>query len=429
MSEAAKAIVGEWLEQFRLPELVDREAVHPEVSNLSEILAVVGPRRSGKTFFFFQLIRDLIEKRGVARDRILFVDFEDYRLPYLGKDPAGELLTAFQQVAGHAPEYLFLDEVQQLPDWSRVVRTLHNRRAFKILISGSNSKLLSRKLSTELRGRCLELAMLPFSFPEFLRFKKIQVTTAMLHTESRGRIIAAFEDYLTGGGFPGVVACESALERRRLLQGYYQTTYYKVLERYDIRAKETLSAMMRHVVDQAGELFSISAFTKTLKQRGIESSKRTVANYLSHLQEAFFVIATEKFAYSQRQRTANLVKCYLLDTGFKQLAVNFSANRGKMLENLVAIELRRRGKEFFYFRNKGECDFVLVEENRPVSAIQVCWEIHDQNRKRETAGLREALAELGIQDGRILSFDGKETVDEFRQTPVWQWLLEPPATL
>jgi predicted AAA+ superfamily ATPase len=247
----------------------------------------------------------------------------------------------------------------------------------------------------------------------------------MIHTESRGRLIAAFEEYFTCGGFPGAAACQSPLERRRLLQGYYQTTYYKdILERYDIRAKETLSAMMRHVVDQAGELFSISAFTKTLKQRGIESSKRTVANYLSYLQEAFFVIATEKFAYSQRQRTANLVKCYLFDTGFKQLAVNFSANRGKLLENLVAIELRRRGKEFFYFRGKGECDFVLVEGSRPVSAIQVCWEIHEQNRKRETSGLREALAELGIDDGRILSFDGKEPVDKFLQTPVWQWLLD-----
>jgi predicted AAA+ superfamily ATPase len=425
MSEAAKAIVAEWLEQFRLPELVDREPAYPEMSSLSEILAVVGPRRSGKTFFFFQIIRDLIEKRGVAQDRILFVDFEDYRMSYLGKDPAGELLAAFEHLAGHAPEYLFLDEVQQLPDWSRVVRTLHNRRAFKILISGSNSKLLSRELSTELRGRCTEVAMMPFSFPEFLRFKKIQVTPAMIHTESRGRLLAAFEEYLSGGGFPGAVACESPLERRRLLQGYYQTIYYKdILERYDIRAKETLSAMMRHVVDQAGELFSISAFTKTLKQRGIESSKRTVANYLSHLEEAFFVIATEKFAYSQRQRTANLVKCYLFDTGFKQLGVNFSANRGKMLENLVAIELRRRGKEFFYFRNKGECDFVLVEGSRPVSAIQVCWEINDQNRKRETAGLREALAELGLQDGNILSFDDREPVEEFPQSSVWQWLLE-----
>jgi hypothetical protein len=117
---------------------------------------------------------------------------------------------------------------------------------------------------------------------------------------------------------------------------------------------------MRHAVDQAGDLFSISAFTATLKTRGIEASKRTIANYLGYLEDAFFVILSEKFARSQRQRTANPVKCYLFDTGFKQLAVNFSENRGKLLENLVAIELRRRGHEFFYFRDGGECDFIIA---------------------------------------------------------------------
>lgn len=424
MSEAAKAIVGEWLEQFSLPELVIRDAAHPDLSKLSEIVAVVGPRRSGKTFFFFQLIRELTEKHRVPRNRILFVDFEDYRMAYLGEDPAGELLSAFEQLTGHAPEYLFLDEVQQMPNWSRVVRTLHNRRAFKILISGSNSKLLSREVSTELRGRCLEVAMFPFSFSEFLRFRRIEVNPSMMHTSAKGRILAAFEDYLSRGGFPGVAACDSAMERRRMLQGYYQTTYYKdILERYDIRAKETLSSMMRNAVDQAGEMFSISAFTKTLTQRGIECSKRTVANYLKYLEEAFFVILTEKFAYSQRLRTANQVKCYLFDTGFKQLAVNFSSNKGKLLENLVAIELKRRGKEFFYFRGRGECDFIVMDGERPESAIQVCWEIHERNSQRETRGLLEALKELNLSEGLILSHEGGKEVDGIPQAAVWRWLL------
>lgn len=115
MSEAAKAIVGEWIEQFRFPELVERVAEYPEVYHLAEILAVVGPRRSGKTFFFFQIIRNLIEKRGVARDQILFVDFEDYRMSYLGRDPAGELLPAFEQLAGRSPEYLFWTRFSSYP--------------------------------------------------------------------------------------------------------------------------------------------------------------------------------------------------------------------------------------------------------------------------------------------------------------------------
>ena len=135
------------------------------------------------------------------------------------------------------------------------------------------------------------------------------------------------------------------LPRAAAENGYYQTTYYKdILERYDIRAEETLSSMMRHAVDQAGEMFSISPFTKTLTQRSIECSKRTGANYFTYLEEAFYMILIEKFACSQRQRTANQAKCYLFDAGFQQLAVNFSPNKGKLLENLVAIELRRRGR-------------------------------------------------------------------------------------
>jgi len=424
MSDAAKSIVSEWLEEFDLPDLVEREAAHPPLDGLKDILAIVGPRRAGKTFYFFQLIRELVAS-GVKREDILFVDFEDYRLPDLGSDPVDALLTAHYQLAGRAPKFLFFDEVQQLPGWSRIIRTLHNRRSFRIVISGSNSKLLSREVATELRGRCVELAMFPFSFREYLRLRGIAVSPGILHSTARGKILGAFDDYLRGGGFPDVAAGPSALRKRQLLQSYFQTTYYRdILERYDVRAKETLESLMRRAVDQAGDLFSISAFTATLKTRGIEASKRTIANYLGYLEDAFFVILSEKFARSQRQRTANPVKCYLFDTGFKQLAVNFSENRGKLLENLVAIELRRRGQEFFYFRDGGECDFVIVRDDRPKTAIQVCWEFHEGNRKRELEGIRQAAKSLGIKDRFFLTYNHQDPVGDIPSLPVWRWLLE-----
>lgn len=424
MSEAAKSIVLEWLEEFELPDLVEREAAHPPLEGLKDILAIVGPRRAGKTFYFFQLIRELVAS-GVKREDILFVDFEDYRLPDLGRDPVDALLTAHYQLAGRAPRFLFFDEVQQLPGWSRIMRTLHNRRSFRIVISGSNSKLLSREVATELRGRCIELAMFPFSFREYLRLRRIAVSPGILHGTARGKILGAFDDYLRGGGFPDVASGSSLLRKRQLLQSYFQTTYYRdILERYDVRAKETLESLMRHAVDQAGDLFSISAFTATLKTRGIEASKRTIANYLGYLEDAFFVILSEKFARSQRQRTANPVKCYLFDTGFKQLAVNFSENRGKLLENLVAIELRRRGHEFFYFRDGGECDFVLAGGGRPRTAIQVCWEFHEGNRKRELEGIRKASKTLGIKDRFFLTYNHPDPVGDIPSIPVWRWLLE-----
>ncbi|MFZ4780092.1 MAG: ATP-binding protein, partial [Terrimicrobiaceae bacterium] len=386
-------------------------------------------RRAGKTFYFFQLIRELVES-GVERADILFVDFEDYRLADLGRDPVDALLTAHHQIAGRAPKFLFFDEVQQLPGWSRILRTLHNRRSYRLVISGSNSKLLSREVATELRGRCIELAMFPFSFREHLRLRGIANSAGTLHGAARGKILGAFDDYLRGGGFPDVATASSALRKRQLLQSYFQTTYYRdILERYDVRAKETLESLMRHAVDQAGDLFSISAFTSTLKNRGIEASKRTIANYLGYLEDAFFVILSEKFARSQRQRTANPVKCYLFDTGFKQLAVNFSENRGKLLENLVAIELRRRGHEFFYFRDGGECDFIVASGGRPRIAIQVCWEFHDGNRKREIEGIRQASKSLGIKERFFLTYDETEPVGDIPCIPVWRWLLQEEGTM
>ena len=424
MSDVAKSMVSEWLEEFDLPDLVERDAPHPPLDSLKDILAIVGPRRAGKTFYFFQMIREL-EAAGLTSPDILFVDFEDYRVPYLGRDPVDALLTAHHQLAGRAPRYLFFDEIQQLPGWSRILRTLHNRRSFRIVISGSNSKLLSREVATELRGRCIELPMFPYSFREFLRLREVRVSPATLHGAARGKILGAFDDYLRGGGFPDVAANTSAPGRRRVLQSYFQTTYYKdILERYEIRAKETLESLMRHAVDQAGDLFSISAFTAALKGRGIEASKRTIANYLGYLEDAFFVILSEKYARSQRQRTANPVKCYLFDTGFKQLAVNFSENRGKLLENLVAIELRRRGREFFYFRDRTECDFVILNKHLPHTAIQVCWEFHDDNRKRELEGILHASKTLGIKNRLFLTYNQTEPLGNIPSLPVWRWLLD-----
>jgi predicted AAA+ superfamily ATPase len=267
--------------------------------------------------------------------------------------------------------------------------------------------------------------MFPFSFREYLRLRGIAVSPGILHGTARGKILGAFDDYLRGGGFPDVAAGTSLLRKRQLLQSYFQTTYYRdILERYDVRAKETLESLMRHAVDQAGDLFSISAFTATLKTRGIEASKRTIANYLGYLEDAFFVILSEKFARSQRQRTANPVKCFLFDTGFKQLAVNFSENRGKLLENLVAIELRRRGHEFFYFRDGGECDFIIADGGRPRTAIQVCWEFHEGNRKRELEGIRQASKALGIKDRFFLTYNHPDPLGDIPSIPVWRWLLQ-----
>ncbi|HDZ23088.1 MAG TPA: ATP-binding protein [Desulfobacteraceae bacterium] len=398
--ETLLTVVAEWLEEGEIPSLVARNQHTIDPENLHRILAVVGPRRAGKTYFMYQIIKCRLQSGRHEKGDILFIDFEDYRLGGFSGDDMDELFAAFHQLAGRYPRFLFFDEVQNLPDWNRVLRTLHNRRRFKIIVSGSNSKLLGSEIATELRGRYDDFLMLPFSFREYLQYRGISFTPASLHTPARGNIMAAFDDYLLRGGFPEVVMAGKEPEQRRLLQSYFKTIFYRdILERYHVKARYVLDALMNDFLETYSSVFSITRFEKHLKGNGLPGSKRTIANYLHYLQEAFFIIANEKFSFSLRRRIMNPKKIYLTDTGFAALGRPFAENRGRILENTVAIELFRRGLELYYFKDKKECDFIVKAGTRPTHAIQVCWELTRLNEKREISGRRISVL------------------------PVWKWLL------
>jgi predicted AAA+ superfamily ATPase len=427
--ELAKRIVAEWLEEWQMPPLVSREVAAPDLTKLSDVLAVVGPRRAGKTYLMFEWIGRLLADRACAREDILFVDFEDYRLSGMAPADVEILLEAFEGLAGRRPRFLFFDEVQFLPSWSRVLRTLHNRRQFRIVVSGSNARLLTREVATELRGRYRDLVLMPFSFREALRFKRVEWTERTLHTPWRARVTREFDNYLREGGYPEILEQPTAMEKRKLAQNYYQTIFYRdILDRYHIKAKAILEAMMRFGVDGYASLFSVSGFEKQLKAHGMAGSKRTLSNYLGYLEEAFFLLAHEKFSWSARKRLMNPVKIYLLDQVFIGLATSFSENRGRVLENVVAVELRRRGLEACYYRENQECDFITLDAGKPKQAIQVCWELDARNETREYAGLLAAMRELRLREGFILTYGQEQSVRRDGRTvavkPVWKWLLE-----
>jgi predicted AAA+ superfamily ATPase len=429
----AKQIVAEWLEDWESPELVPRDLTVQDISRLSDILAIVGPRRAGKTFFMYLLIKELIARKKCTREEILFVDFEDYRLSDMSARDIDKLFVAFNQLVGKDPTYLFFDEVHHLPQWSRVLRTLHNRRKFRIVVSGSNSQLLSSEIARELRGRYRDVVMLPLCFREALRFRGIRYTKRTVHTSARGRLIRAFDEYLDHGGFPEVLRGANKSERRNLIQSYYRTIFYRdLLERYNIKARSVLDAVMRSALEGYAALFSISRIEKQLKANDLSVSKRTIANYLGYLQDAFFCFIHEKYAYSMRKRIMNPKKVYLVDPGFIVLVSEPSKNRGRLLENVVAIELHRRQREVYYHKERQECDFVVVEGGRPTLAIQVCWRIDDDNLSRECGGLREAMNAWNIKRGLILTYEQEEIVEwrneNYPVVPVWKWLLEQGDT-
>ena len=427
-NKALLTIVAEWLEEGAIPPLVlrDQHAIEPE--KLNRILAVVGPRRAGKTYFMYQLIQYLQQGGRYSKEDVLFIDFEDYRLGGFTGSDMDELFAAFHKLAGRYPQFLFFDEVQNLPDWNRVLRTLNNRRRFKIIVSGSNSRLLDREISTELRGRYEDILMLPFSFREYLRYRDILFTPVSLRTAARGSIAAAFDDYIRHGGFPEVVMARNEDEQRKLLQNYFKTIFYRdILERYNIKARYVLDAMMNNFLETYSDVFSISRFEKHLKGNELPGSKRTISNYLHYLQEAFFVIVNDKFSFSPRRRIMNPKKIYLTDTGFAALGRPFAENRGKILENVVAIELFRRRTELYYFKNSNACDFIVKQGPRPTHAIQVCWELTERNEKRELNGIADALKSLDLPSGLILTYAQEEDREvngrRVSVLPVWKWLL------
>ncbi|MEW5909534.1 MAG: ATP-binding protein [Thermodesulfobacteriota bacterium] len=426
--DALLAIIAEWMEEWKFPSLIPRNQPVTDLESLKRILAIVGPRRAGKTCFMYQLIQKLLQDGRHSKKQILFLDFEDYRLDKLTGDVMDEILTAFHQIAGNYPIFLFLDEIQNLPDWNRVLRTLHNRGRFRIIISGSNSKLLSSEVSTELRGRYEDILMLPFSFPEYLLFRDISYSPALVQTAVRGNMLAAFDEYIKQGGFPEVAMAEAGMEQRKILQNYFKTIFYRdILERYNIRARYVLDALMNDILENYATIFSISRFEKQLKSNDLPGSKRTIANYCSYLIEALFVISNEKFSFSPRKRIMNPKKIYITDNGFAALGRPFSENRGRILENAVAIELFRRGEETYYFKNKNECDFITLQGRKPVLAIQVCWELTSRNEKREMAGIVEACSALDLKSGIILTYDQEEKREKsglkISVQPVWKWLL------
>ena len=185
---------------------------------------------------------------------------------------------------------------------------------------------------------------------------------------------------------------------------------------------------MQYCLDTFGTLFSVSAFANLLKSNDMPISKKTVSNYLQYLRDDFYVITNEKFDFSPRKRLMNPKKIYLLDVGFATLATVFSENRGRFLANIVAIELFRRKEEMFYYMNRYECDFVVKRGFKPDHGIQVCWEIDIHNRNRELKGLCEAMKNLKLKKGFILTYqqEGEERLNDqsFETLPVWKWLLD-----
>jgi Predicted ATPase (AAA+ superfamily) len=361
---------------------LEREALAGLPDIETHALIVSGVRRCGKSTLLHQFTRRL--------DRPFFyLNFDDLRLSPFSVVDYALVDTIIEEVA---PRVLFFDEIQSAPDWELYIRQKLDER-YQVLITGSNSSLLSRELGTKLTGRHISKELFPFSYGEFLAFKGL----------TRG--LGSLESYLDSGGFPEYLKTGN-LEIVSQLQS--DILYRDIAVRYGIRDASSLIRLYSFLVSNAAHLVSPS---KLVQVAGVKSPS-TVLEYFSRFETSYLLQLVPRFDWSVKAQSLSPKKLYVSDSAFiRSGSVSFSPDRGALLENFVFCEARRRTTDIFYFSDgTRECDFVVNPHGGSPVCVQVCMALNTENEGREIEGLEAALAFFGISSGYIITADSVDTI-------------------
>lgn len=403
-------VVSDQLEYFRNRETgLTREIDFDKFLKSRQITVISGIRRSGKSTLLSQFSRRFKD--------FYYINLDDERLIDFAVDDFKNLLVVFQKL--YISKVIFIDEIQNVAGWERFVRRVHDE-GYKIFLTGSNAKLLSSELATHLTGRHVKIDLYPFSFREYLNFRKVNYSKRT--TGNKALILKHFDAYLEEGGFPEFIKYGDLEFLKRI---YDDILYRDLIVRFKIRETKAFKQLASYLFTNLAKEVSYNALKGTLGFKSVTSVK----NYMEFMEECFLIFELPRYDYSLKKQMVTGKKVYVIDNGIRNNnAFYFSEDEGRLLENLVFIELRRRGSELYYFREKRECDFLIRERTRIVAAIQVSRELGgSSNMERETEGLLEALGRFNLKTGFILTRHQKDIIkrDGFtiNITPVWEWLL------
>ncbi|HDK42642.1 MAG TPA: ATP-binding protein [Candidatus Pacearchaeota archaeon] len=383
---------------------------------IKQSIIITGVRRCGKSVLMLQIIKNFYKN-------FYYINFEDERLADFKLKDFNRLYEVCIELFGKNKTF-FLDEIQNVEGWERWVRRMYEDD-FKFFITGSNARLLSKELATLLTGRHLQFTIFPFSFKEFLKFYNFDLNKRDIYlTEKRASIKKYFSKYIVDGGFPECIKNHKI----EILQEYFSDIIQKdLVERFKIEDTKKLKELARYVLTNSGKLTTYN------RLRGLTEIKsvNTIIKYLSYLEDAYLMFSVPYFSYSLRKQMANPFKIYSIDTGLANaVSFKFSKDVGRAYETVVAIELKRRDKEFYYWKNTlhEEVDFVLKEKLKIKQLIQVCYDIEDYDtKKREIKSLLKAGKELKCRNLLIIT-DEKEDEEiiknnKIKYVPLWKWLL------
>lgn len=413
------------LEKPRVKKYIKRDVT---LVDIDKIMTIIGPRRAGKTYFLFQIIDGLLQKK-INSNQILYINFEDERLSYLKQEDLGRIIEEFYNLFPENKKkksYFFFDEIQNVSGWPKFLRRIYDKENCKIFVTGSSAKLLSKEIATELRGRTWSYEIFPFNFNEYLKSQGQEVTKKDLYSPKTHIVCKYFEKYLEGGGFPEVVNLTKE-QKVELLQNYYETVLFRdVIERNKLKNIDVVKDVFKELLNNFSRMVSVNKIYKVLKSMNRNVSKDFLYPLLGHLEDTMYCFFVHLYSESTRKRIINPKKVYFIDTGFIYSLIFKKNEKSWIYENLVAIELFRRGFELNYFQGKGECDFVATDKiKKKKMPIQVTL---DSSNEREIDGLIECMEYLKVKKGLILTEDEEKEINKngyvIQCVPVWKWLLE-----
>lgn len=393
----------------------------------------IGVRRSGKSTFMFQLIKQLLDE-GVPRQNILYLNFFDDRLHNLQHAGLGTILEAYFSLYPEKKNvekiYCFFDEIQVIANWEPFLDRLLRTEKCEVFITGSSAQMLSKEIATQMRGRALSWEMFPFSFREFLDYKQIE-SDGTLSTKKRLIVQKAFEDYWQVGGFPEVAGLNRQL-RIKTHQEYFNALLFRdLVERHDISHPKAVTDLAHWLVDNTASLYSVNNLTGYLKSLGHKVPKTSVSDYLEWFEDAYFMFTVRIMDPSLARANTNPKKIYCIDHSLvNSVSSGILVNSGHLLENLVFTALRRVTPDIFYFKGKSgkEVDFAARILDRSWALVQVCESLADpQTRRRELSALADAMTELNLSSGTIVTRWEEQQIKTEQGmidvVPAWRYLL------
>ena len=415
-----RRLIAESIE-YPIPDALPRSIDIP--LDVPKIISILGPRRAGKTYCLFHVIKQL--SQDIERSRLVYLNFEDDRLFPLKLGEMDGILKAYFELFPHNRDqqvWFFFDEIQEVDHWEKFIRRMWDTEKCRIYLTGSSSKLLSRDLATALRGRTLPYEILPLNFREFLEFNNIEINKNT--SKGSAKILHWFDRWLRQGGFPELVFLPEDLHRRTVDEYLDLMLYKDLIERFSLKNPSLLKYLFKHLVINVANPLSVNKIFNNIKSQGYQLSRATVYDYLSYLEEAFLVFRVDIWHRSARSRAQMPSKTYIIDPSFK-FSMTMGEDLGRSLENATFLHLKQKNRKVHYLLNKQEVDFYW-EQGTP---INVCYDFSSQAaRERELKGMIRNLDFLGSHDGLIITRDHTEDIQitdkKILIRPAWEVFLE-----